>query len=187
MIRFVLTFKQALLLFASQLRNIDGMDLKSYRVVFDEHFDGLRNFLYYKLGDTQVAEDTAQEAFIKLWEKRADIRMSTVKTFVYTIANNLAINHLKHMQVRYNFASNQVSMVSKQTPQYLLEEKEFKVELERVIASMPEGSREVFLMNRLEEKKYAEIAELLEISVKAVEKRMSKALQVLRDELGYTI
>lgn len=161
--------------------------MKAYKQVFDEHFDGLRNFLYYKLGNTQVAEDIAQEAFIKLWDKRDTVRMNTVKTFVYTIGNNLAINHLKHMQVRYNFASRQVSMVSKETPEFLLEQAEFKEKLEGVLSAMPDGSREVFLMNRLEDKKYAEIAESLGISVKAVEKRMSKALKVLRDQLGYKL
>lgn len=163
------------------------MDLTQYRQVFDAHFDGLRNFLYYKLGDTQAAEDIAQEAFIKLWEKRGSVRMGTVKTFLFTIGSNLAINQMKHKQVRFNFANRQVSMVEKETPEFLLEQKEFKARLEEVIALMPDGSREVFLMHRLEDKKYAEIAELLEISVKAVEKRMSKALQVLRIELGYTI
>lgn len=163
------------------------MDITQYRKVFDAHFEGLRNFIYYKLGDTQAAEDIAQDAFIKLWEKRASVRMSTVKTFVYTIANNLAINHVKHKQVRFNFANRTVSMVNKETPEHVMEQQEFKARLEEVIAMMPEGSREVFLMNRLEDKKYAEIAELLDISVKAVEKRMSKALGVLRDELGYVV
>ena len=164
----------------------EGMSLEQYRAVFDEHFDGLRNFLYYKTGDATVSEDIAQEAFIKLWEKRDSIRMETVKTFVFTIGNNLAINHLKHMQVRYNFANRTVDMEKSQDPQFLMEEQEFKERLQLIIASMPEGSREVFLMNRLEDLTYAEIAERLGISVKAIEKRMSKALKVLREELGYT-
>ncbi|NNC83389.1 MAG: RNA polymerase sigma-70 factor [Flavobacteriales bacterium] len=163
------------------------MDLEQYRQVFDEHFDNLRNFLYYKLGDAQQAEDIAQDAFIKLWEKRDEIRMGTVKTFVFTIGNNLAINHLKHLQVRFNFANRTVRMHSQESPEFLLEEKEFKQKLEDVLASIPEGAREVFLMNRLEDKKYAEIAEMLGISVKAVEKRMSKALSILREELGYKV
>lgn len=165
----------------------EGMDLKQYREVFDDHFDSLRNFLYYKLGDREMAEDIAQEAFIKLWEKKESIRMGTVKTFVFTIGNNLAINHLKHLQVRFNFANRTVKMSSQETPEFLLEEKEFKEKLEGILASIPDGAREVFLMNRLEDKKYSEIAELLGISVKAVEKRMSKALKVLREELGYKI
>ncbi|MDA0973647.1 MAG: RNA polymerase sigma-70 factor [Bacteroidetes bacterium] len=164
----------------------EGMDKAQYRAVFDEHFDALRNFLYYKLGDRDVAEDIAQETFIKLWEKRGNVRMATVKTYLFTIGGNLAINHLKHMQVHYSFINSRVKMHSDQTPQYLMEEEEFKKKLEGVIASMSEGSREVFLMNRLEDMKYHEIADVLGISVKAVEKRMSKALQVLRDTLGYT-
>lgn len=162
------------------------MDRQEFRQVFELHFDSLRNYLYFKLGNTELAEDIAQEAFIKLWEKRKEVRLATVKTFLYTIGSNLAINHHKHMQVHYNFVNSRVKMHSDQTPQYLMEEKEFKKKLEAVIASMSEGSREVFLMNRLEDLKYNEIAERLDISVKAVEKRMSKALQVLRDQLGYT-
>ena len=164
----------------------EGMDRSQYREVFDLHFDALRNFLYYKLGDRELAEDIAQEAFIKLWEKRDTVRMATVKTYLFTIGGNLAINHLKHMQVHYNFMNSRVKMHSDETPQYLMEQEEFKKKLEGVIASMPEGSREVFLMNRLEDMKYHEIADTIGISVKAVEKRMSKALQVLRDTLGYT-
>jgi len=165
----------------------EGMDDRQYKEVFDEHFDSLRNFLYYKLGDTQAAEDIAQEAFIKLWEKRDSIRMGTVKTFVFTIGNNLAINHLKHLQVRFNFANRTVKMSSQESPEFLLEEKEFKEKLEGILASIPDGAREVFLMSRLEDKKYGEIAEMLGISVKAVEKRMSKALSILREELGYKV
>jgi len=163
-----------------------GMNEIEFRQVFELHFDSLRNFLYFKVGDRDLAEDLAQESFIKLWDKRKEVRLATVKTFLYTIGGNLAINHHKHMQVRFNFVNSRVQMHSIQDPQYLMEEQEFKKRLEEVIASMTEGSREVFLMNRLEGLKYNEISERLDISVKAVEKRMSKALQVLRDELGYT-
>ena len=65
-----------------------------------------------------------------------------------------------------------------------MEMKEYEQKLTRVLEQMPEGSREVFLMNRLEDLKYREIAENLGISVKAVEKRMSKALQIIREKLN---
>ena len=74
-----------------------------------------------------------------------------------------------------------------QSPQYKLEEKEFKQELETVIADMPEKQREVFLMNRIDELTYKEIAERLELSVKAVEKRMHGALGYLREYIKYKI
>ena len=75
--------------------------------------------------------------------------------------------------------------MTNQNPEYLLREKEFDERLKQVISELPEGQREVFLLNRINGKKYAEIAALLNISVKAVEKRMSGALQKLRSEFEY--
>ena len=64
-----------------------------------------------------------------------------------------------------------------------MEEDEFKTRLEQAISELVPTQREVFLMNRIDKKKYSEIAEELEISVKAVEKRMGKALKILRSKI----
>ena len=66
----------------------------------------------------------------------------------------------------------------------MVEMNEYEARLQEVIASLPDGGREVFLMNRLEDLTYQEIADRLGLSVKAIEKRMSKVLQILRDQLG---
>ena len=73
--------------------------------------------------------------------------------------------------------------ITNQNPEYLLEEEEFKEKLQNAIASLTEAQREVFLMNRIDGKKYWEIAELLGISQKAVEKRMSSALKTLKAQI----
>jgi len=176
------------MLLFSKIVNMDGaasgMDERQYRQVFDKHFDHLRNFIYYKTSDPRLAEDIAQDAFVKLWEKRAEVRMTTVKTYLFTIGNNLAINKLKRNQLKYNFLAQTELKKDVKDPQYLLEEQEFKEKLEGILARIPDGSREVFLMNRIEGLKYDEIAEMLGLSVKAIEKRMSKALAILRKELG---
>ena len=70
-----------------------------------------------------------------------------------------------------------------QNPEYLLEEEEFKKKLQAVISDLSEEQREVFLLNRIEDKKYREIADMLDISQKTVEKRMSGALKILREKL----
>ena len=71
-------------------------DLKE---VYDQYFESLRGFLYYKTGDIDLAEDLVQEVFIKVWEKRDGIKKETVKSLLYTMATNLMINHYKHKQV----------------------------------------------------------------------------------------
>ena len=164
-------------------QTFNKVDLKR---IYDEHFDGLRRFLYYKCGEMELAEDLVQEVFIKVWEKRAIIRKESVKSLLFTIANNLLMNHFNHMKVVRSHEGQEIQMGTGHavSPQFVLEEKEFEEELNRVIGELPDGCREVFLMNRIDKLKYEEIAERLELSVKAIEKRMSKALSILKEELG---
>jgi RNA polymerase sigma-70 factor (ECF subfamily) len=84
---------------------------------------------------------------------------------------------LKYNQIGRKEATNE-------TPEFLLEEKEFLDKLQVAISDLKEGQREVFLLNRIDKKTYKEIAEMLEISVKAVEKRMHLALVQLREKVG---
>ena len=70
-----------------------------------------------------------------------------------------------------------------QSPEYLMEEEQFKVKLQKAIADLSEAQRTAFLLHRIDGKKYHEIAEILGISVKAVEKRLHGALQELRKKI----
>ncbi len=153
------------------------------------YFESLRGFLYYKTGDIGLAEDIVQEVFIKVWEKRSKVELSTLRSFLFTIANNLMINHMNHLKVvsRHEGEVKMGSNDERRSPQFIMEEKEFEVKLNRCIESMPEGCREVFLMNRIDKLKYGDIAERLDISVKAVEKRMSKAISIVREQIGMKI
>lgn len=142
------------------------------------------NFAYYKCGNSDTALDLAQEAFIKIWENCSKIDFSKVKTYLLTTVNNLFLNSIKHQKVVMAYAKDTPTMdITNQSPEYLLEEEEFKQKLQNAIASLTTAQREVFLMNRIDGKKYKEIAELLDISQKAVEKRMSGALKTLKAQI----
>ena len=153
---------------------------KVFQSIFVEQAERLHNFMYYKTGNLQQAEDLMQDAFGKLWENCAKIIAAKAKSFLFTVANNLFLNQAAHRKVVLKFENRGHSQQSNLTPQFLLEEAEFKKRLENAISALPEGQRVVFLMNRIDKKKYREIAEELTISVKAVEKRMHKALAALR-------
>jgi RNA polymerase sigma-70 factor (family 1) len=163
------------------------MEIKEFKALFDQYYDPIRNFLYYKCGDADLAEDLCQDAFMKLWDKRDDVKSETVKSYLYTIANNMLLNKIRHDKVVINFAEKQKNQQDEQSPQYYLEEKEFKEKLDKVIGAMPEKQREVFLMNRIEEMTYQEIADRLSLSVKAIEKRMHGALNHLRNHLDHKL
>ena len=146
----------------------------------------LANYLYYKFGNADIAHDMAQDAFIKLWENCANVSPEKAKSFLYTVANNASLNQIAHQKVVLNYAKSANSdRHSPENPEFVLEEQQFKIKLQNAIERLSEGQRTAFLMNRIDGKKYTEIADILNISVKAVEKRISGALVSLRKEIGH--
>lgn len=167
----------------STSRSREKLTAQEFERAFDLYYTNVRNFLYYKTSQSELAEDVAQDAFVKLWETRDKIDKTSIKAYVFTIANNLAINQLKRDQLKFKFLKLQGDKKDIKTPEYLMEMQEFDQKLQDTLAKVPDGAREVFLMNRIDGLKYREIADMLGLSMKAVEKRMSRALAVLREEI----
>jgi RNA polymerase sigma-70 factor (ECF subfamily) len=159
-------------------------DETQFAIFFKSNVKSLRNYLYFKFGNQEQSHDITQDAFIKVWENCADIPPEKAKSFLYTVANNATLNQIAHQKVVLNYAKNNGnSDRTNQSPEYILEENQFKDKLEKAIAKLTEAQRTAFLLNRIEGKKYTEIAEMLNISVKAVEKRIHGALISLRTHI----
>lgn len=157
---------------------------KIYDSIFRTHYEGVTRFIYYKCGDLQQAEDIVQDVFVKLWRLCATVSFSKVKAYLYRAAGNSFLNEKAHEKIVLAYAKNKSNPVDQEDPEYLMQMEEFQLKLKEAIEGLPQKEREVFLLSRLEKKTYGEIAELVGIGIKAVERRMSKALLQLRDELG---
>ena len=158
-----------------------------YERFFKSHAKALRNYLCAKFGRMDLAEDLVQEAFIKLWYNCAKVSPDKAKSYVYTVATNLGISHKRHEKVKFKHQDLIVKVQGTRTnesPEFLLLEKEFKEKLTGIIANLTERQREVFLLSRIEKKTYKEIAELSNVSVKAIEKLMHKALLKIKEAFG---
>lgn len=154
-----------------------------FEQLFDAYYDELQHFIYFKSGDTDVAEDIVQDAFLKVWEMRSTVRVETARALLYTIAANLFSNRYKRMKLNLKLQQSIVEDRTFETPEFEMEIKEFDRKLQRVLSELNENNRTVFLMNRMDQMTYNEIAVALNISVKAVEKRMKKALEHVRKEI----
>lgn len=164
-----------------------GINQVEFDQIFLDLYYPVRNFIYYKTGDMQAAEDIAQDTFLKLWEKRETVKKDTVKPLLYTIANNLFLNTVEHGKVNLKFVSESSDQGYSSSPDFELEMKEFDGKLQDAISGLDEKNRTVFLMNRIEDMTYTDIAHNLGLSVKAVEKRMSKAIAHLKTKLEVRI
>ena len=151
--------------------------------IYQKWGQALFNFIRYKTKDIDQANDLVQEAFITLWDHCAEVSPEKAKSYLYTVANRKFLNQAAHLKVVQRHQSETSTGIHQENPEFLLEHQEFENKLQRAIDSLPEGQKTAFLMNRIDQMTYAEIAEVLEISVKAVEKRMHLALKTLRTEI----
>jgi RNA polymerase sigma-70 factor (family 1) len=164
-----------------------GISEAEFIGLFKEYNQPVKNFIYYKTGDMDLAEDVVQDTFLKFWEKKNEVRMNTAKALLFTIAGNLSINKLEHQKVVFQFANHFTQSPFVSSPEFEMELKEFDHKLQSALAGLNEKNRVVFLMNRIDGMTYQEIAGNVGVTVKAVEKRMKKALDYLTEKIEYKI
>ncbi len=158
---------------------------KYFEEVYLENNQRLINFLYYSFGDLEKARNFSQDAFVKLWKHCKEVALEGAKGFLYTTAKRLFLDDIAHQKVQLKFQDRSKARNEKSdSAEDLVRTNEFKEALEQAISSLPEKQRTVFLMNRIDKMKYAEISEALEISIKTVEKHMSQSLIKVREALN---
>jgi RNA polymerase sigma-70 factor (ECF subfamily) len=154
-----------------------------FRILFDVFFDDIRRYLYYRSGDEVLSTDLAQDTFLRIWEKRLDLKPGKEKALLYKIAGDLFVSQIRRDRRLKGIKSKLDFELTEETPEDKMNYKELIDRYERALMKLPERQRIVFLMSRMEDLSYLEIAERLSLSVKAVEKRMSLALAHLRNVL----
>lgn len=155
-----------------------------FKQFFNNHFDGLRSYLYYRGGDNDLATDLAQDTLIKIWEKNIENEGKKTVGLAYKIASDLFVSRYRRANIESDYIRSLEFEFCNSTPEEELQYQELKDKYEKTLLEMNEKQRIVFLMSRMEGLKYSEIAERLEISVKAVEKRMHGAIINLREVLN---
>ncbi len=158
-------------------------DERLFSSFFEKHAKNLHDFLYYKFGEQFNPKDKVQEAFVKLWENCGKVSPAKAKSYLFTVANNLMLNETAHRKVVLKYQQVKPKSYTNESPEFVMQENEYMEKLQHAIAQLTEAQRTAFLLNRIEGKKHREIAELLGISTKAVEKRIYGALAKLREQI----
>lgn len=165
------------------------MTQEEFKICFDHWFDEVRNYISYRCGDPELATDVAQEAFLKIWEKKIEYQENRTKGLLYKIANELWISQYRKSvsakKYQFSFALKEKVLEGVNETEDHLYYQELKEKYELALGKMPEKRRVVFLMSRMDNLTYQEIADRLSLSAKAVEKRMNLALKDLRKILSH--
>ena len=109
--------------------------------IFRKYSKDLHNFLYYKFGNTLSPQDKMQEAFVKLWENCAKVPQHKAKSFLFTTANNLMLNEFAHQKVVLRHQKTKPRSSTNETPEFLLQEKEYQKKLEQCLENLTDAQR----------------------------------------------
>lgn len=161
----------------------DICDKVRFSKVYEKYAESLSNFLYYKYGGALNPTDVMQDAFIKLWENCAKVTPDSVKSYLFTIANNMMLNAYKHQKVVFKHQEVKPKDYTNETPEFILRKEEFLQSYEKVLSGLKEEQRVAFLLNKVDGKTHKEIAELLGVTKKVVEHRIYTAFNTLKEQL----
>ncbi len=136
--------------------------------------------------DADECKDIVHNVFLNLWQKREEIHTdSSLKSYLFRSAHNRCLNHIRDSK---KIVSHELPVDERLVQDFIdsndyLEQSELEMKVKKSIDQLPEKCRRVFVLSRFHDKKYSEIAAELNVSVKAVEAQMTKALKILREQL----
>mgnify|MGYP000403610787 CR=1 FL=1 len=157
-------------------------DLNAFKDVYTHYSGMMYIFFSRKVKNEEDANDLVQELFIRLWKNKASIDASKpLKPYLYKVATNLAIDHLRKKVT----LTNTIVYDNEEEGEVVLAEGfDVSDRINEEIARLPKQQREVFCLSRYENLKYKEIAETMNLSVKTVENHIGRALKTLRKNLS---
>jgi len=151
---------------------------------FLQHESDIRRFIHSQLSCQKTSEDLTQETWLRFSRMGNIEHIADIKSFLLRIASNLAIDHLRRHQVEQR---HQGTMLPSEdyapSAERVVSARQQCSQLYAAIAELPPQCRVAFTLHRLKGKSYSEIATILSVSEKAVEKHISKALQHCRQRV----
>ncbi len=183
---FVIKVQKELNLVKSELPdNIQVIDKKTFKLVFEQYFNALCAFGNKYLDNMDAAQDMVQEVFIHFWDKHQEFdHINTIKAFLYTSVRNKCLNYLKHQAVLQKHENSLIYELESEQffGNQIIEEETFN-QLFLEIRSLPNAAQEIMLL-ALNGLKNQEIADELNISVNTVKTQKKIAYSKLKDRLS---
>jgi RNA polymerase sigma-70 factor (ECF subfamily) len=168
------------------LLKLTSGDKEAFSAIFSAYYREMVMFAAGFTHDSVSAEEIVQETFIKLWEVHESlINIGSLRSYLLKSIQNRCIDCYRHNKIRRLYDEeviNNTVLFEYNTDNYILRS-ELEGQINKAMHLIPAECAEAFRMNREEGLKYQEIAEKLNVSLRTVEVRISKALHLLREHL----
>lgn len=155
-----------------------------------------KSYLYVKsyIHDDMAAEDIVSDTLIKLWERMKRETVDPVSPFLFTILKNQSLDYLKHQTIKrgvhdavHNALKRELeirTMTLEASDPNDIFSTEIQQIIETTLNSLPEKTREIFIMSRFGNKPHKEIADLFNVSIKGVDYHIMQSIKELRFALA---
>ncbi|MCL2328278.1 MAG: RNA polymerase sigma-70 factor [Bacteroidetes bacterium] len=158
-----------------------------FQKLYTKHYAPLCVYAASIVQDDDDAEEMVQTVILKLWEQKESLEsIALMKAYLYRAVKNTCLNHLKHKRIAAIYADSAYDELKEIEANLVdpYQTSELQERINNAIQALPDRCREVFELSRFENKKNKEISEMLDITLKAVEANITRALQKLKEQFG---
>jgi RNA polymerase sigma-70 factor (ECF subfamily) len=169
-----------------EIAELKAGNTKAYEMLFKAWYDTLCRYAYSMVDHHEEAEDIVQKIFCKLWDHREKIEIHTsIKSYLYKMVHNASLNKIKQLQMQAAHHEQMAygSITATNQVEQALAHKELRQQIELAMNTLPARCKEVFVLSRMQNLSYIQIAQQMQISPNTVETQIVKALKILRTKL----
>lgn len=159
-------------------------DQTAFNEIYNRYWKPLYHSAYKILQDEDGASDALQEIFTSLWQRRNAVEITSLKAYLHQAARFTVLKAIRAQKTDQQFYKRLAEVTTEIFTENPLVFKEQQHLIQHLLERLPEDCKEIFLMSREENLTYKQIAEILQISEKTVEKKMTKSLKMIREGLS---
>lgn len=160
-----------------------GTQLQEFEKLFHQYRPGLLSFAHSIINSRTDSDEIVNDVFLAIWDKRNELELGLgIKSYLFTAVKNRCLNHLKKNKLPFAEMSDEMPVAANSPgvlEQIMAREAEKRIQF--LIDQLPKKCKQVFLLSRMQELSYKEIAEIMDISPKTVENQIGLALKFLKE------
>lgn len=164
------------------LNGVREKSAEAFEELYKLYYADLTVFAQGYVYQQDIAEDLVQETIYQLWETASSQRITkSIKSYLYTSIRNKCLNYLRHLKVEDKYRKKEVDAIQFSGVYEMVDDEELIEKIKLAIEDLPEKCRLTFKMFVLQDMKYKEIAEELNLSINTVKDHMKRAYRFLRE------
>lgn len=159
----------------------------AFQELFELYVHGILRFSNSILRNKELSEEVVSDVFFNLWVHRAKLdKIENLKAYIFTSVRNTSLNYLNKEKREKAISLEDISVslpINEICPESVLISKELKEAIGRAIDHLPERCKLIYSLAKIEQLKYKEIAQILDISVKTIDHQLTIAIKKIGDEI----